>query len=46
MRDYIDTLCRRDPLTGHMIADKTTYSAGPMIRDHYDVLCRATNRVF
>lgn len=42
-----------DRVTGHMIADTMTYEikklsdpSSPIIRGHYDVLCKATNRVF
>jgi hypothetical protein len=35
-----------DRVTGHMIADTTTSSLNSPIRDHYDVLCKVTNRVF
>jgi hypothetical protein len=42
-----------DRVTGHMTADIWTHSKSPDpasrlsdVRDHYDVLCKATNRVF
>jgi hypothetical protein len=35
-----------DRVTGHMIADTTTSTLNSPIRDHYDVLCKATDRVF
>jgi hypothetical protein len=42
-----------DRVTGHLIADTMTYETKKLsdanavvTRDHYDVLCKATNRVF
>jgi len=42
-----------DRVTGHIVADAMTYGKGKLfdpnsvtIRNHYDVLCKATDRVF